>query len=162
MSLSCFFGIELLPDGEPNRPAIPSQSTLVVTQICVTGDSYRAALAEGKKPESLPKLTLMVQGVSTKKAIAVCTLAPGENIFHHKLSLLFSKYACFSLVASPSGSPSPLRVHLTGYYESDVLGEDEEDEEEEDEEEEEEEVPRGKRGGAGRGGQQGRKRPRSV
>lgn len=130
MSLSCFFGHELSPNGIGFSPILPANSTLVLTQVCVTSSF----------PSGGP-VTLSVQGSKMPTKIAVCTLCPDEGIYHWPVQLIFSGHVTFFLepfgqASAKKGEDTPGRPHvqISGYYECDEL-EDQADSEESEEDE---------------------------
>lgn len=151
MSLNCFFGLELKPDGVPVTPVIPPHSSLVITQCAVTSvvppppsspSSSGASEAAGAgAPQSYGAVTLYVQSHELPHRFAVCTLSPAQQVTYCPLQLLFSKRVTFTLVTqrAPENSsgggktaaavarPYPT-VHLTGYYESEDSDDEDEDE----------------------------------
>ena len=156
MSLTCFFGQEIQPNGNPVSPIIPPKSTLVITQACVT-----AAYPTGGA------VTLYVQSHNITSKLAVCTLHPDKGIFHWAIQLLFSGSVTFYLVPTNPDLPSkensgaggkkggkktstdekeatkelvPLpTIHLMGYYEAEDEGQDEDDDDDDDEDSDEDE-----------------------
>lgn len=176
MSLNCFFGLELKPDGVPVTPVIPLKSSLVITQCAVTsvvppaGDNEAAATASSS-PQHLAKkpfygsVTLYVQSHAVPSRFAVCTLSPTQNVVFSSLQLILDKRATFTLVPQPVAGSSTCvypTVHLTGYYESEQSEEDEEESEaaleSESEATEEEAQPVARRGGSAQHQQQSAKK----
>lgn len=141
MSLTCFFGQELKPDGTPFTPVMPPKSSLVITQVSVT-----SAFPTGGA------VTLSVQSHKMPSKIAVATLCPDQNIYHCALQLIFSDRVTFFLEAAAGVAEDGEQqrkgaknfekhrphVHISGYYECEDLGgdDDEDDEEESDAEDE--------------------------
>lgn len=143
MSLNCFFGLELKPDGVPVTPVIPAGSSLVITQCAVTSVVPPSGSAAGAA--AYGPVTLYVQSSDLPSRLAVCTLAPAQQVTYCPLQLIFTKRVTLTLLpresaagAASSTNPVPYpTVHLTGYFERD----DSDDEEEVEEAEELDEVP---------------------
>jgi hypothetical protein len=144
MSLSCFFGYELKPDGAAFTPVMPSMSSLVITQACVT-----SAFPTGNA------VTLYVQSHKMPTKIAVSTLCPDKDLYHCPLQLIFSSQVSFFLEPSKEGATSeegkaPVfpHVHISGYYEREDLDGADDDESSSDEEDEFVRTGAGKKAGS--------------
>lgn len=133
MSLSCFFGQELLPDSTAFTPVMPPMSSLVITQVCVT-----SAFPTGGA------VTLYVQSHKMPTKIAVATLCPDKDVYHCPLQLIFSSQVSLFLEPSKQAAksedgkaPTFPHVHISGYYEREDLDGGDEDEEPSSDEEDE-------------------------
>lgn len=124
MSLNCFFGIEVRPDGVPVNPVIPHGSSLIITQCAVTsvvpprptstnslhheGGISRAAEGTNTSSSSpcacaYSPVTLYVQSNDIPKRFAVCTISPQHRVTFCPLQLIFSRHVVFSLVGTEAG-----------------------------------------------------------
>ncbi|EPY31719.1 hypothetical protein STCU_03306 [Strigomonas culicis] len=167
MSLNCFFGVELKPDGVPVTPLLPPRSSLVITQCSVTSvvpDAAATADADDadhhhhhKKSKmeaaaaAYAPVVLYVQGHEVPSKFAVATLAPQEGVTYSALQLVFSRSVTFTLQPrrgageAADGTAHYPSVHLTGYYECEEDDSDEEtdgDDEEDSDDSEAEAPPR--------------------
>lgn len=145
MSYNCFFGVELTPAAQAS-PAVPPQTSLVLSQVCVAAQStYRG------------RVSVVVEGPK-QTPIVIATLHPEMGIFHVPLQLVFGTTPKLSLVVNRAELQNPkyhrnaldgaslpqleagCRLHLTGYYEreADALDDDDADDDDEEEEEEDE------------------------
>ncbi|EAN99424.1 hypothetical protein ECC02_000870 [Trypanosoma cruzi] len=149
MSLHCFFGVAMRPDGVPVTPPMPPNSSLVLSHCALTSTTTGP-------------VTLYVQSHDQPHRFAVCTLSPKHDIYYVPLQLVFTQKVSFILVAAgekrpDDGSKQKVRkdgknrngknahdtptspenvVHLTGYFESDeghlAMASDNDDEDDED------------------------------
>ncbi|RNF00942.1 hypothetical protein TraAM80_07342 [Trypanosoma rangeli] len=130
VTLHCFFGLALRPDGVPVTPPMPAGSSLVLSHCALT-------------TTTTGPVTLYVQSHEQPHRFALCTLSPKHGIYYVPLQLVFSKKVSFTLVAAgdklsegdraPRGKrdgkqkkgttaqaapaqPEPA-LHLTGYFE---------------------------------------------
>ncbi|KAG8346583.1 hypothetical protein ERJ75_000751400 [Trypanosoma vivax] len=107
MSLHCFFGVELQPNGSPVTPPLPPKSVLVITHCALT--SAQPGI-----------VTLYAQSHDQVTRFAICTLGADVGIFYVPLQHIFAGGISFTLISSASGAASQCpAVHLTGYFESD-------------------------------------------
>lgn len=104
MSLSCFFGVEVRPDGLPFTPVIPPKSSLVITQCAIISaaptdsdvsnrDEIAAANAKAKSPA----------GAAAAAAAAGSPSSPAA-------ALLPSTYSAVTLYVQSSEVPSRIAV----------------------------------------------------
>ncbi|RNF05975.1 uncharacterized protein Tco025E_07759 [Trypanosoma conorhini] len=130
VTLHCFFGLALRPDGVPVTPPMPAESSLVLSHCALT-------------TTTTGPVTLYVQSHEQPQRFALCTLSPKHGIYYVPLQLVFSTKVSFTLVAAGEKPPESGRgprekrggkqkkdgpahdapappepvVHLTGYFE---------------------------------------------